>query len=67
MVDLLGVIAYGELSAFERLAEDAKMAPMPQDKAEMARMAANEFGHFEALRARLSELGATRSRRWRSS
>ncbi len=26
-VDLLGAIAYGELSAFERLAADAAMAP----------------------------------------
>jgi len=27
VVDLLGAVAYGELSAFERLAEDAQMAP----------------------------------------
>ena len=27
VVDLLGAISYGEISAFERLAEDAKMAP----------------------------------------
>jgi hypothetical protein len=26
-VDLLGVLAYGELSAFDRLAEDARAAP----------------------------------------
>ena len=58
VVDLLGVIAYGEMSAFERLAEDAKMAPTLQDKAELARMASTEFAHFEALRARLGELGA---------
>ena len=31
-VDLLGAIAYGELSAFERLAEDAKLAPTLADK-----------------------------------
>ena len=27
VVDLLGALAYGELAAFERLAEDAKLAP----------------------------------------
>jgi hypothetical protein len=58
VVDLLGAIAYGEMSAFERLSEDAKMAPTLQDKAELARMASTEFAHFEALRARLSEIGA---------
>src|SRR5688572_12921626 len=58
VVDLLGAIAYGELSAFERLSEDSKMAPGLPDKAELARMATTEFGHFEGLRLRLSELGA---------
>lgn len=56
VVDLLGALAYGELTAFERLAEDAKMAPGTHDKAALAAMASAEFGHFEALRARLSEL-----------
>ncbi|HEX5988087.1 MAG TPA: ferritin-like fold-containing protein [Nocardioides sp.] len=58
VVDLLGVIAYGEMSAFERLAEDAKMSPTLQDRTELARMAATEFGHFDRLRERLVELGA---------
>jgi rubrerythrin len=58
VVDLLGVIGYGEISAFERLSEDAKMAPDLEDKAELAAMAAREFGHFERLRDRLAELGA---------
>src|SRR5690348_17474449 len=51
---LLGAIAYGELSAFERLAEDAKLAPTMSDKAELAAMASTEFGHFCALRDRKS-------------
>jgi hypothetical protein len=59
VVDLLGAIGYGEMSAFERLAEDAKMAPSLEDKAELARMAATEFSHFERLRDRLTELGAS--------
>jgi hypothetical protein len=58
VVDLLGAIAYGEMSAFERLAEDAKMSPTLGDKAELARMASTEFGHFDRLRERLVELGA---------
>ena len=58
VVDLLGAIAYGELSAFERLSEDAKMAPGLPDKVELARMASTEFAHFEQLRARLTELDA---------
>jgi tRNA-(MS[2]IO[6]A)-hydroxylase (MiaE)-like len=58
VVDLLGAIAYGEMSAFERLAEDAKMAPDLADKAALAAMASTEFGHFLALHDRLTELGA---------
>jgi len=58
IVDLLGAIAYGEMSAFDRLAEDAKMAPTLEDKAELAAMASREFGHFDRLRTRLTELGA---------
>ena len=37
IVDLLGVLAYGELSAFERLAADAAFAPTIADKAALAR------------------------------
>jgi hypothetical protein len=58
VIDLLGAIAYGEMSAFERLADDAKMAPELEDKAQLAAMAAREFSHFEALRDRIAELGS---------
>jgi hypothetical protein len=57
VVDLLGALAYGEISAFDRLAEDARMAPTLRDKAAVAAMASAEFGHFAALRDRLTELG----------
>ena len=57
VVDLLGVLACGELSAFERLCADAALAPTLDDKAEVAAMACAEFGHFQQLRARLTELG----------
>jgi hypothetical protein len=56
--DLLGAIAYGEISAFERLAMDARMAPDLFHKAELARMAATEFTHYERLRDHLVALGA---------
>jgi hypothetical protein len=58
IVDLLGAIAYGEISAFERLAEDAKLAPTLEDKVAIASMAAVEFGHVAPLRDRLTALGA---------
>lgn len=58
VVDLLGVLAYGELTAFSRLASDADLAPKLTAKAELARMAAVEFHHFEVLRGHLEELGA---------
>ena len=57
VIDLLGVIAYGEISAFERLAEDAKLAPTLEDKIAIASMAATEFGHLAMLQDRLTELG----------
>ncbi|MFC7495036.1 MULTISPECIES: ferritin-like fold-containing protein [unclassified Nocardioides] len=58
VVDLLGAIAYGEISAFERLAEDAKLAPTLEDKVAIASMATAEFGHVARLNERLTELGA---------
>jgi tRNA-(MS[2]IO[6]A)-hydroxylase (MiaE)-like len=58
VIDLLGAIAYGEISAFERLAEDAKLAPTLEDKVAIASMASAEFGHVARLRERLAELGA---------
>ena len=36
VVDLLGAIAYGEVSAFERLAEDSKLAPTLEDTGQTA-------------------------------
>ncbi len=57
VIDLLGAIAYGELSAFERLAEDAKLAVTLQDKVAISGMAAAEFGHLGGLLERLESLG----------
>src|SRR4051794_12497139 len=57
VVDLLGAVSYGEISAFERLAEDAGMAPSLEDKVAIATMASAEFGKVAALHARIRELG----------
>lgn len=57
VLDLLGVIAYGELSAFERLVEDAKMAPDLEDKLALAQMATAEFAHVGNLQDRITRLG----------
>lgn len=56
VIDLLGVLAYGELTAFERLADDARLAPSIADKAALASMAVSEFGHFRRLVARLEQM-----------
>jgi ferritin-like protein len=58
VVDLLGALAYGELTAFSRLAADAELAPTLPDKAALARQAVSEFHHYELLESRLRELGA---------
>jgi hypothetical protein len=58
VIDLLGVLAYAELTAFDRLAEDARMAPTLDGRAALAKMAAAEIAHHERLSARLRELGA---------
>jgi 1,2-phenylacetyl-CoA epoxidase catalytic subunit len=56
-VDLLGVLAYGELSAFDRLAEDARHAPTLSGRAALSSMAAAEIGHFRLLEEHLLGLG----------
>src|SRR5215218_1432650 len=57
VIDLLGVLAYAELTAFDRLAEDARLAPTLDGRASLARMAAAEIAHHGRLTDRLTELG----------
>ncbi|MDQ3886239.1 MAG: ferritin-like domain-containing protein [Actinomycetota bacterium] len=57
VIDLLGVLAYGELSAFDRLAEDSRGAPTLVGRVAMAEMAAAEIGHFQRLERHLADLG----------
>src|SRR5262249_55396520 len=57
VVDLLGALAYGELSAFQRLAEGPKRAPRLEGKAALAGMAAGAAGHYRVLSERLAGIG----------
>ena len=57
-IDLLGILAYGALAAFDRQAEDARRAPTLADKVYMASLAALQIDHFNTMRARLAELDA---------
>lgn len=59
LVDLLGALACGELSAFDRLAEDARTAPTLAGRAALAAMAAAEMGHFRLLEEHLESLGVS--------
>ncbi|HVE62224.1 MAG TPA: ferritin-like fold-containing protein [Mycobacteriales bacterium] len=57
VVDLMAALAYGELTAFERLATDSRLAPTIADKAELAQMASKEFAHYQRLVAHLEDMG----------
>lgn len=57
IIDLLGVLAYGELSAFDRLAQDARSSPTLACRAAMSGMAAAELGHFRLVEEHLRGLG----------
>jgi len=56
VIELLGALAYGEISACERIVNDARMAPDLATRVEIAMMAASEFDHFIGLRDRLQSL-----------
>ena len=47
--ELFALLAYGEVVAFYRLTEEAKMAPDLRGRISMASMAAAEMGHYELL------------------
>jgi hypothetical protein len=59
VVDLLGVLAYGELSAFDRLADASRAAPTLTGRIAMATMAAAEIGHFRLLERHLHGMGVS--------
>src|SRR5262245_32204267 len=57
IVDLLGGLAYGGLSPFDRLAEGARPAPTLVGRAQLSAMAAAEMGHYRLLEEHLVALG----------
>lgn len=57
VIDLLGVLAYGELTAFERIAADGAMSPTIDDKIALASLASGKYAHFTRLGDRLREMG----------
>jgi hypothetical protein len=52
------LLAYASLVAFFRLADDASLAVALADKADLADLAVAQFGHFQKLRERITQLGA---------
>lgn len=56
-IDLLGILAYGALTAFERLAEDAQQAPALTGKVQLATVAARQIDHYTAVSGRLDQMG----------
>lgn len=55
--ELFALLAYGEVAAFYRLTEEARMSPDLYGRINMARMAAAEMGHYDLLRSTLEARG----------
>lgn len=55
--ELFAVLAYGEVAAFYRLTDEARMAPNLRGRINMASMAAAEMVHYETLRDALERRG----------
>jgi hypothetical protein len=57
LADLLGALAYGELTAFQRLAADSGLAGSVADQAALGAMAVAEYGHYATLTRHLADRG----------
>lgn len=55
VAELFAVLAYGEISAFYRLAAEAELSPSLRGKVSVAKMAANEMAHFKTLESALAD------------
>lgn len=55
--ELFALLAYGEVAAFYRLTDEARMAPNLAGRINMATMAAAEMNHYELLRDALEKRG----------
>ncbi|MBO3733997.1 ferritin-like fold-containing protein [Glycomyces niveus] len=58
VIDLLGLLALGELLAFERMVYDARLAPDLGRRAALSEAAVGEIRNYRRLADRLQELGA---------
>lgn len=58
VAELFAVLAYGEISAFYRLADEAQLSPTLHGRVALAKMAGAEMAHFERLEHALSDRGA---------
>jgi hypothetical protein len=59
VIELLGMLGYGELLAFERMAADAVLAPDLHRRAVLSEMAAVEITNYRRLADRLADIGAS--------
>jgi tRNA isopentenyl-2-thiomethyl-A-37 hydroxylase MiaE len=57
VTELFALLAYGEVAAFYRLTDEARMAPNLAGRINMASMAAAEMNHYEVLREALETRG----------
>lgn len=57
VLDLLGLLAHGELASFARLADDAAHAPDINGRLMLSRMAAGELSHIDVLAQHVARLG----------
>jgi len=57
VIELLGLLAYAELVAFDRMAADARLAPDLHRRALLSEMAAREIENYHRLVQRLRDLG----------
>ena len=57
VTDLVGALAYGELTAFTRLAADARLAPTLAEEVALAAFAASRFHDYARLAAHLTAIG----------
>src|SRR5690625_5319613 len=55
--ELFALLAYGEVAAFYRLTDEARMAPDLRGRISMASMAAAEMRHYDLLRDTLERRG----------
>lgn len=55
--ELFALLAYGEVAAFYRLTDEARMAPSLTGRINMASMAAAEMGHYHLLHDILEQRG----------